>query len=316
MNLKKYSLVLAFLTLALTGQAQTVEKVGQAGKIIYRNFKVGHNTVVGLEALRTVRPLGAASSISAIPNFPATVPNQSFRVSLPQITQKIEQATLPGYFYDFPTQFREYAAAAQISVEYWNTWLGRDLDQTGSFQGHFVKDFSMVVELLDVPVIEGVRAIDAVGEAFAESRLGDGKGFFVLAQEGNAFAPKDVFILDMLHGRWISLKASRGKAISSKYRNLRQTMWETNLAQEEVLAKRGVIVRVDNPTSPKELEVSKDGVLWDRYSMTTNTAIKLWRGWKEGAYIFYSKSTGKVQYATGPGKPLFNSFEMFQEANK
>lgn len=316
MNLRKTSLAVVFLLAALAAHAQFLEEGAKAaGQIVGRDFKIMYNTRTGLEVLRTVRPLGQASSITAAPNLAPKVPYRSMRIALPPALAKtIEQATLPGYFYDFPTQLKNYAEQAQVPIEYWDIWLSRAFNPNKSFQGHFVPDFKTAVELLDVPVVDGGTARDAVFEAFTESHHGDGKGFFVLVQQENALYPKDVFVLDIHQGGWISLQESRGKALAHKYPGLRRLLEEISISQEEILAKRGVLVRVDDPTNPKELEVTTDGIRWDRYSMETKTAQRLWAGWNANVYISYKEHTGSVLYGEKAGDgALFNSLEILKE---
>ena len=311
MCFKKQLLVLMLLSVAVAGYAQV-----RGGKPVIKavhDFNIVHNVQIGQAVLQMSRPLGKLPAVANTVPFSFSLPQQSFRALVPALSRKISQATLPGYFQDFKVQFPDYAKAAEIPVEYWSAWLGRGFNQDKSFQGHFLKDFKSVVELLDVPVVEGGTSLDAINEAFAEGLKSDGRGFFVISQAANRSRAKDVFVLDIKGGSWISLKTSRGRVLGKQYNSLRQTLQETNSSLEEMLAKRGVLVRVDNPTKPTELEVSLDGIRWDRYSMETQTAQKLWAGWKEGVYISYRKRTGAVLYSEKAHAPMFNSLEVLQE---
>lgn len=316
MGLRKCSLLLVFLSAAVTVCAQGgTGKAGQAiAKALSRDFTIVHNATMGMEILRAVRPLGELPAVSPSVHLAPKLPQTSFRVHLSvNLSKKITQTFLPGYFRDFKTQFAAYAEQVQLPSEYWETWLGRAFNQNQSFQGYFVKDFQMAVELLDVPVVDGGTPMDAVREAFMAGLQSQGSGFFVVAQHENASRAKDVYVLDIPNRHWISLKESRGYVLGKRYQGLRQSIQETNFAQEEMLAKRGVLVRVDNPIKPTELEVSLDGIRWDRYSMETKTAQKLWAGWKEGVYISYRKSTGVVLYGENAHAPMFNSLDVLKE---
>ncbi|MBR4682785.1 MAG: hypothetical protein IKP06_05740 [Elusimicrobiaceae bacterium] len=317
MNLGKISLAAVFLLVTSVAHAQVLEEGAKAAGQFGRKLSIMCNTRSGFEVLRTVRPLGQPSSIAAVATMSPSIPYKSKRILLPaSLSKKIEQVSLPGYFYNFPQQLKEYADQAQVPVEYWDVWLSDAFNPNKSFRGYFVPNFETVVELLDVPVVDGGTAQDAVFEAFAASHHGDGKGFFVLAQQKNALYPKDVFVLDLRQGGWISLQESRGTALATKYNGLRRLLREMDLTQEQILARRGVLVRVDDPANPKELEVTTDGIRWDRYSMESQTAQRLWAGWKANVYISYKEHTGRVLYGKEAGDGiLFNSLDVLKEVN-
>ncbi|MCQ2411072.1 MAG: hypothetical protein MJ053_06370, partial [Elusimicrobiaceae bacterium] len=269
---KKSLFLLGLMALALSAQAQGREGLSaiEAASRWGRYLKVASDAQIGLQALQTGRKLGRG--IKAPVPLKGTVPLISSRIAMPAgLADKVTQATLPGYFNNFGTQFRQYADEAQISPEYWNTWLGRAFASERSFNGYFVPSFKQAVELLDVPVTDGVDAITAVEKVLTENGAKNTSGFFVLAEEGDGFHPKDVFILDIPNSHWISLNASRGHALSGQYAAMWQQVQTGRPKLQETLQERGVLVRVDHAKNPTELEVSKDGVMWDRYSMQTVT---------------------------------------------
>lgn len=298
MFIKKSIFVLCFLGLAVSSYAQ-----GGEGRAL---FNIVHNVYTGRAILQFNR------STEVLPKSTFVAPTV---IQGTQIKHTIEQAILPGYFSNFSSQLIQ---TIDISQANWSRTFIAHFDQTKPFEGKFVPNFEQALELLENPVLNATPLQEAFENALIQATEGNGKGFFVLAEVGNnPLKPKDVFVLDLDTQSWISLNKSKGKVISSNHNLLRPDIQQATPFQQDILDARGVLIEVDDPQQPTELKVSKDGINWDRYSMDSPVAKKLWAGWNEkGIYISYNNKMNTVLYAQDVHSPGFSSLDALRAVAK
>lgn len=183
---------------------------------------------------------------------------------------------------------------------------------TKKFAGYFVSRLNEAENLSGMVVATPVSAEQALQQAIRMSR--DFKeGYLVVTVEGNQFRPRDLLIMDVNNGRWLSANKSKSKALA-----LYHAQFAEYSAQEEAspitrgnafsLQAKGVVIK-PNESWTATMQVTTDGIVWYRIPLESQAAQDMDDAYDEGYFIDYFPHEHKARFATERGAPLFESLD-------
>lgn len=267
-------------------------------------LSVTANPLVGAEAVKLNSSVGAGKMYAYRARLGKLAAE---RLKLSEaVLKRLEErnlsvAAFPGYYPNFKTakaRFQKLHPEAD-AVEIFAEILARRYPVDTVFSGTMAASFEDVIQLAYAGAWTTDGPFAAVYRAFSTKELPAGFPVVVVGG-GQGRRAKDVLLLDLENGRWISLNQSKGREIAKQYQARKERFAQEHPELAVRLAKQGVLVRKD---APGAAEVSHDGLLWTRV-----TDPRIAQAWEKGFFIRYNSRTGKLTFSEGKGEPEFNDF--------
>ncbi len=252
--------------------------------------------------------------------------------------QIVKPVTLPpqrfvGFYPNFPQAWRHFMARTKSTGGIFEVILEAAYGESEQFSGHFVSTFNEVMALADSPVEYPVQAQKAFKQALTQAKELE-SGFFVIRIAGNDQRSKDTLLLDVEQVGFISYNHSKGNAWAKILQERAQpdeiyqgqdaylNDWKKDPTITDRRTTQGIILQVDGRKTPKTISISLNGHSWTIYHLNASEAysakeveeaLNIWTAWNKGYYILYDEGTGRVLFASAPGKPLFSTLKEVEE---
>lgn len=185
---------------------------------------------------------------------------------------------------------------------------------TKKFAGYFVSRLNEAENLSGLRVATPVSAEQALQQAIRMSR-NYGEGYLVVTVEGNQFRPRDLLIMDINNGRWLSVNKSKGKALAQYHAQFVEYRAELEASPTHkwnpfsLEAKGSMLIPIENWDYPATMSITTDGVVWHHMPLESQAAQDMDDAYDEGYFIDYFPHEHKARFATERGAPLFESLD-------